>query len=95
MATAWSHWGIWRSITLTFEDRLGTARFNGETTVALQVVKRKGFNIIDTLALVRETVDDAVATWPEELRKAVTVGSVKRSIPPVAIHGQPAWKARF
>jgi multidrug efflux pump len=29
-------------IKLTFEDREGTARFNGETTVALQVVKRKG-----------------------------------------------------
>ncbi|NND41980.1 MAG: efflux RND transporter permease subunit, partial [Silicimonas sp.] len=33
-------------IRLTFEDRAGTARFNGETTVALQVVKRKGFNIL-------------------------------------------------
>ncbi|MEC9102867.1 MAG: efflux RND transporter permease subunit, partial [Pseudomonadota bacterium] len=35
-------------IRLTFEDRAGTARFNGENTTALQVVKRKGFNIIDT-----------------------------------------------
>ncbi len=40
-------------ITLTFEDRIGTARFNGETTVALQVVKRKGFNLIDTANRVR------------------------------------------
>ena len=29
-------------IQLTFEDREGTARFNGDPTVALQVVKRKG-----------------------------------------------------
>ena len=36
-------------INLTFEDRKGTARFNGENTVALQVVKRKGFNLIDTV----------------------------------------------
>ena len=40
-------------IRLTFEDQAGTARYNGETTLALQVVKRKGFNVIDTAALVR------------------------------------------
>ena len=60
-------------INLTFEDRAGTARFNGETTVALQVVKRKGFNIIDTAGLVRDTVEAKVASWPEELRRAVSV----------------------
>ncbi len=62
-------------INLTFEDRLGTARFNGETTVALQVVKRKGFNLIDTATLVRETVEKAKADWPPELRAAVKVGT--------------------
>jgi multidrug efflux pump len=62
-------------INLTFEDRLGTARFNGETTVALQVVKRKGFNLIDTATLVRETVEKAKANWPPELRTAVKVGT--------------------
>jgi multidrug efflux pump len=62
-------------INLTFEDRLGTARFNGETTVALQVVKRKGFNLIDTATLVRETVEQAKANWPPELRAAVKVGT--------------------
>ena len=61
-------------IRLTFEDRTGTARFNGETTVALQVVKRKGFNIIDTVALVRETVAAEEARWPEPLQDAVDVG---------------------
>ena len=62
-------------IRLTFEDRAGTARFNGENTVALQVVKRKGFNIIDTSALVRETVEAERASWPPELREAITVGT--------------------
>ncbi|WP_297771915.1 efflux RND transporter permease subunit [uncultured Roseovarius sp.] len=62
-------------INLTFEDRLGTARFNGEATVALQVVKRKGFNIIDTADLVREVVTEAEAGWPEELQVAVNVGT--------------------
>ena len=62
-------------ISLTFEDRIGTARFNGETSVALQVVKRKGFNIIDTAALIRETVAEAEAGWPPELRAAVEMGT--------------------
>lgn len=63
------------TINLTFEDRIGTARFNGETTVALQVVKRKGFNIIDTAALVRAEVESARAEWPADLRAAVNVGA--------------------
>ena len=63
------------TINLTFEDREGTARFNGEKTLALQVVKRKGFNLIDTATLVKEEVAAAEASWPAELRAAVTVGS--------------------
>jgi multidrug efflux pump len=60
-------------IRLTFEDREGTARFDGDTTVALQIVKRKGFNLIETADLVREEVGREVATWPPELREAVDV----------------------
>ncbi len=63
------------TIRLTFEDREGTARFNGVNTVALQVVKRKGFNLIDTAALVRQTVEDERATWDPELRAAIKVGT--------------------
>ncbi|MDJ1009495.1 MAG: efflux RND transporter permease subunit [Paracoccaceae bacterium] len=62
-------------IRLTFEDRAGTARFNGETTVALQVVKRKGFNVIDTAELIRSEVAAASAAWPGELRAAIDVGT--------------------
>ncbi|SHI81467.1 multidrug efflux pump [Shimia gijangensis] len=62
-------------INLTFEDRLGTARFNGKNTVALQVVKRKGFNLIDTANLVREEVEKASADWPPEMQAAVEVGT--------------------
>ena len=61
-------------IRLTFEDRTGTARFNGERTVALQIVKRKGFNIINTVDEVRRTVAAAEASWPKELQEAVDVG---------------------
>ncbi|NKX46406.1 efflux RND transporter permease subunit [Roseicyclus persicicus] len=62
-------------IRLTYQDRAGTARFNGETTIALQVVKRQGFNIIDTAALVRETVEQVRATWPPELQESVQVAT--------------------
>ncbi|ALI54223.1 efflux RND transporter permease subunit [Celeribacter marinus] len=62
-------------IRLTFEDRAGTARFNGETTVALQVVKRKGFPIIDTVDLIKAEVAAEVASWPEELRQVINVGT--------------------
>ena len=62
-------------IRLTFMDRTGTARFNGDTTVALQVVKRKGFNLIDTANLVREEVEKERASWPLELQQAIQVGT--------------------
>ncbi|MBC6408076.1 MAG: efflux RND transporter permease subunit [Rhodobacteraceae bacterium] len=62
-------------INLTFEDRQGTARFNGENTVALQVVKRKGVNLIDTAALVREKVAESSQKWPEGLRAVVHIGT--------------------
>lgn len=62
-------------INLTFEDRESTARFNGSDTVALQVVKRKGFNLIDTAAEVKALVDEKAAEWPEGLIAAVEVGT--------------------
>ena len=62
-------------INLTFEDRVSTARFNGNDTVALQVVKRKGFNLIDTATLVKEVVDEKSAEWPDGLQAAVEVGT--------------------
>ncbi|QUJ77284.1 efflux RND transporter permease subunit [Sulfitobacter albidus] len=70
-------------INFTFEDRLGTARFDGDATVALQVVKRKGFNLIDTSNLVKQTVAQASADWPEELRTAVEVGTSNDQSPSV------------
>ncbi|MGB0660193.1 MAG: efflux RND transporter permease subunit [Mangrovicoccus sp.] len=60
-------------IRLTFEDRAGTARFDGEKTVALQVVKRKGFNLIDTAKMIRAEVEAELETWPDDLRAAVQV----------------------
>ncbi len=62
-------------INYTFEDRKGTARFNGEATVALQVVKRKGFNLIDTVDAVKVALAKAQSEWPPELQVAVDVGT--------------------
>ncbi|MGB0959261.1 MAG: efflux RND transporter permease subunit [Halocynthiibacter sp.] len=62
-------------IRLTFEDHSGVARFNGETTLALQVVKRKGYNIIDTSAIVQEALAKEQESWPPELKAAIKVGT--------------------
>ena len=62
-------------IRLTFEDRESTARFNGVNTVALQVVKNRGFNLIDTADLIKATVAEAQSEWPEDLQVAVQIGT--------------------
>ncbi|WP_037310055.1 efflux RND transporter permease subunit [Ruegeria halocynthiae] len=62
-------------INYTFEDREGTARFNGEATVALQVVKRKGYNLIDTVEDVKKTIAAAQEKWPSDLQAAVELGT--------------------
>ncbi|WP_223423573.1 efflux RND transporter permease subunit [Tateyamaria pelophila] len=62
-------------INLTFEDKLSTARFDGVDTVALQVVKRKGFNLIDTATAVKALVSERAAEWPDGLQAAVEVGT--------------------
>ena len=62
-------------IKLTFVDRSGTARFNGQNTVALQVVKRKGFNLIGTAREVRQLVENESQGWPANLKAAVDVGT--------------------
>ena len=62
-------------IKLTFVDRSGTARFNGKNTVALQVVKRKGFNLIGTAKEVRLLVEKESQSWPSNLKAAVDVGT--------------------
>ncbi len=60
-------------IRMTFADREGTARFNGDDNLAIQVVKRKGFNAIDTSVEVREAIEAERATWPEELQAAIRI----------------------
>ncbi|MGY6548094.1 MAG: efflux RND transporter permease subunit [Roseinatronobacter sp.] len=60
-------------IRMTFADRAGTARFNGESNLAIQVVMRRGFNAIDTTAAVRTAIEEERASWPEELQQAIRI----------------------
>ncbi len=61
------------TIQMTFQDRAGTARFEGTNTLAIQVVKRKGYNLIGTVDEVDAAIAAEIATWPEEMRAAITV----------------------
>lgn len=48
----------------TFRDPTSFARVNGERAIALEVVKRTGENVIDTIEKVRTVVAEAQRTWP-------------------------------
>ena len=48
----------------TFKDPVGYARVGGQPAVALEVTKRIGTNIIDTIDAVRALVADERAAWP-------------------------------
>ncbi len=52
-------------IRRTFQDADGFARYNGNPTLSIQVIKRVGENIIETNAAVRDVVDEAQARWPD------------------------------
>jgi len=49
----------------TFKDRETYARVNGRPAVALEVSKRTGENVIDTIEQVRALVEAESAFWPE------------------------------
>ena len=51
-----------------FKDAQTYARFNGRPTIAVQVTKRLGANVIDTTRTVREVTEAFTAGWPENIR---------------------------
>ncbi|PSF07021.1 efflux RND transporter permease subunit [Marinobacter halophilus] len=51
----------------TFKDPTGFARINGEPALVLEVSKRSGANIIDTIEQIRGLIDDARPRLPETL----------------------------
>ena len=51
----------------TFKEGGGYARMNGQASVALEIKKRPGENIIETVALVRELIAKEMQSAPDTL----------------------------
>ncbi|MBT3764223.1 MAG: efflux RND transporter permease subunit [Rhodospirillales bacterium] len=60
-------------IRRTFKDPEGFARVNGRSALALEVSKRTGENIIETIAQVRAVVEAERKSWPKTLRQVLHV----------------------
>ncbi len=60
-------------IRKTFKDPENFARINGERAVALNIVKRTGENIIETVEAVRHVVDSESAYWPKGVKVIYTL----------------------
>ncbi|MBB3064657.1 efflux RND transporter permease subunit [Limibacillus halophilus] len=52
----------------TFKDSEGFVRVNGQPALALEIQKRTGENIIETIELVREKVEQTRKYWPESVQ---------------------------
>lgn len=55
------------TVRRTFEDPSSFARINGQPALALEVTKRSGANIIETVAEVRALVEEMRVDWPESV----------------------------
>lgn len=56
----------------TYKDPEGFARVNGQRAVALEISKRTGENIIETIEAVRAVVEQEQARWPDSVQVAYT-----------------------
>lgn len=52
----------------TYEDRKQFAWFNGERSLSLEIKKRSGANIVETITAIKTTVDAMKANWPENIQ---------------------------
>jgi multidrug efflux pump len=55
------------SVRRTFRDADGFARVNGHPALALEISKRAGENIIETIGAVRQVVEATQKGWPETI----------------------------
>ena len=53
------------NVRLTFKDRGGYSRINGQQSLSIDIMKRSGSNIIDTVNDVRTLVEEASQAFPE------------------------------
>jgi multidrug efflux pump len=56
------------TIRRTFEDPSSFARINGQPALALEITKRSGANIIETVDAVRAVVEELRVEWPESIK---------------------------
>ena len=61
------------TVRSTFEDPTGFARIDGQPALALEVKKRVGANIIQTVQEVRAVIDAAQADWPDSVQVSYTL----------------------
>ena len=61
----------------TFEDRKSFARVNGKNSVTIEVSKRVGENIIETVDLVKNIVNDSQKTFPKNVKISFSQDSSK------------------
>ena len=61
------------TIRRTFVDPTGFARIDGQPALALEIKKRAGANIIETVAAVREVVTKSSEAWPESVHIRYTL----------------------
>lgn len=52
----------------TFVDRQGYALFNGRPAIGVEITKRAGANIIETIEAAQKIVRDDATTWPPSIR---------------------------
>ncbi len=64
-------------VRLTFEDREGFARHNGEPTLALQVIKKNDTNQIETVELVRQRATEFIQGLSPELQNTVSLDFIQ------------------
>ncbi|MDF0602016.1 efflux RND transporter permease subunit [Psychromarinibacter sp. C21-152] len=56
------------TVRRTFEAPTGFARIDGQPALSLEVTKRSGANVIDTVAAVRATIERMSGAWPDSVR---------------------------
>ncbi len=56
------------TVRRTYRDAESFARINGQPAIALEIRKRSGANIIETISAVRAIIEEARSEWPDTLR---------------------------
>ena len=60
------------TVRRTFKDRTNYARLDGQPTIALEITKRTGANILELVDSVTALVEQASTQWPETVEVTIT-----------------------